>query len=136
VIVVIVAMLAACGGPPPSVTEQAPQTTQPEPQVAHAGTPQIPPVEFGRRPRNTLMTSDNMPFFDTVKYCDVATRKLDKSRYGPAYETCVEDQEATRIVLAQAVDANKFPEADIVRCAKDSRTAYEGLWYCLNGKPY
>ncbi len=134
-VIVILAVLAACGTPK-NKTEQTFPATELKAPVARPATEQIPPVEFGRRPPGTRMTSANMPFFDTVTYCDHATRSVDKIRYGPAYEACVEYQDATRVVLGEAIDANKFDEADIIRCAKASRTAYEGLWYCLNGKPY
>lgn len=132
----ILAMLAACGNTPKSTTEQMFPSTQLKAPAARPAIEQIPPVEFGRRPPNTPMTSDNMPFFDTVTYCDLATRKIDKIKFGPAYEACLEYQDANRVVLSQAIDANKLDEADIIRCAKASRTAYEGLWFCLNGKPY
>ena len=82
------------------------------------------------------MTSHNMPFFDTVSYCEVTTGKTDKTYKGPVYEACVEDQEHTRMVLGEAIDASKYQEPDIIRCAKASHTAYEGLWYCLNGQDY
>ncbi len=82
------------------------------------------------------MTSENMPFFDTVTYCQTTTRKIDRIVKGPAYEACIELQEHTRLVLGEAIDGSKFKEADIVRCAKASRTAYEGLWFCVNGQPF
>ncbi|HEY3848056.1 MAG TPA: hypothetical protein VGL95_13195, partial [Acetobacteraceae bacterium] len=97
-------------------------------------TPQIPPVELGKRPPNTPMTSANMPFFDTVTYCEQTTRKIDRSPKGPAYETCVEDQAHYRIVIGDAVDAGKFKDPFIVHCATASRTAYQGMWYCMNGQ--
>ncbi len=81
------------------------------------------------------MTSDNMPLFDTITYCILSTRKTDTMVKGPAYEACIEHQDHVRIVVASAIDAGKFAEADIIRCAKDSRTAYVGMWYCMNGIP-
>ena len=54
---------------------------------------------------------------------------------GPAYEACIERQDQARIVIAAAIDADKFAEPDIIRCAKESRTAYIGMWYCMNGVP-
>jgi hypothetical protein len=80
------------------------------------------------------MTSENMPFFDTVTYCEQTTRKSDKIPKGPAYEACVEDQAHYRIVISDAVTARQFKEAVIIHCAKASRTAYQGMWYCMNGQ--
>ncbi len=77
-----------------------------------------------------------MPVFDTVKYCEVTEGPADKMYRGPAYEHCVEDQEHLRILLGEAIDANKFKEADIIHCAKASRTAYKAMWYCVNGQRY
>jgi hypothetical protein len=96
--------------------------------------PQIPPVELGRRRPNTRLTSANMPFFDTVTYCEHTTRKIDKIPKGPAYETCVEDQAHYRIVIGQAIDARQFKDTLVTDCAKASRTAYQGMWYCMNGQ--
>ena len=138
VIVLTLTLLSACGGTPKSMTEQTPPVTQMKPPVARSASRQIPPVEFGRRPPNTPMTSNNMPFFDVVTYCELATGNPPESGRPPktrAYEACVQYQDANRIVLGEAIDANRFDEADIIRCAKDSRTAYEGLWFCLNGQP-
>lgn len=128
--------LAACGGP--AKTAKAPPTLRiiAEPVITHPTTPQIPPVEFGKRPPNTRMTSENMPYFDTVTYCQWATDKQEKLRQGPLYEACIGDQDNYRHVIGSAIDAKQFKEADIVRCAKASRTAYEGMWYCLNDQPY
>jgi hypothetical protein len=97
-------------------------------------TPQSPPVEFGKRPPNTPMTSDNMPSFDSVTYCEQTTRKNDKIFKGPAYEACVEDQAHYRIVIGEAVNASKFPETFVTHCASASRTAYQGMWFCMNGQ--
>jgi hypothetical protein len=127
----VVAMLAACHGQPNETPESRTDGKVATPAPAGA---QIVPVEFGRRPPNTRMTSDNMPFFDTVTYCLLTTRKTDTMVKGPAYEACIEDQHQTRIVVGDAIDANTFAEADIIRCAKESRTAYVGMWYCMNGR--
>jgi hypothetical protein len=127
----IVAMLAACGGPQKSPTEESSPDTGATSMIT---TPQIPPVEMGKRPPNTPMTSANMPFFDTVTYCEQTTRKIDKNPKGPAYEACVEDQAHYRIVIGEAVDAGQFKDPLIVHCAKASRTAYQGTWYCMNGQ--
>ncbi len=80
------------------------------------------------------MTSDNMPFFDAVTYCELTTRKTDKVYKGPAYEACVEDQAHYRIIIGDAIDSSQFKEPAIIRCAKASRTAYQGMWYCMNGQ--
>lgn len=80
------------------------------------------------------MTSANMPFFDTVTYCGLATRKVDKIPKGPAYEGCVEDQAHYRIVIGEAIDAHQFRDTLVTHCAKASRTAYQGMWYCMNGQ--
>jgi hypothetical protein len=128
----VVAMLAACHGQPNEMPES--RTDGKVAASAPVGE-EIVPVEFGRRPPNTRMTSDNMPFFDTVTYCLLTTRKTDTMIKGPAYEACIENQDHTRIVVGDAIDANRFAEADIIRCAKESRTAYVGMWYCMNGKP-
>jgi hypothetical protein len=98
--------------------------------------PQIPPVEFGRRPVNARITGENMPFFDTVTYCELTTRKSDTMWRGPVYEQCVEDQAHYKEILAQMIDARKFEDSMIVACAKASRTAYQGMWYCLNGQEF
>lgn len=123
--------LAACGGPPKKTTEQ-----QPRAAGASQAVEDIVPAEFGRRPPNTPMTSDNMPLFDTVTWCLLKTRKTDTKVKGPLYEQCIEHQDHTRIVLAEAIDAGKYKEDEIIRCAKASRTAYEGMWLCLNGQEY
>jgi hypothetical protein len=133
-ILFIVAMLAACGGPQTSPTVQPQTAADTTPVASRITTPQNPPVEFGKRPPNTPMTSNNMPFFDTVTYCELTTRKTDKINKGPAYEACVEDQAHYRIVIGEAINAARFHEADVVRCAKASRTAYQGMWYCMNGQ--
>jgi hypothetical protein len=73
-----------------------------------------------------------MPIYDTVTYCLLATRKSDTKVKGPEYEECIEHQDHTRRVLAETIDTAKFKEPDIIRCAKASRTAYIGEWYCLN----
>ena len=133
-ILFIVAMLAACGGPQKSATKQPPSPADTTPVVSRITTPQIPPVELGNRPPNTPMTRDNMPFFDAVTYCELATGKTDKTYKGPAYEACVEDQAHYRIVIGEAINAAQFLESVVVRCAKASRTAYQGMWYCMNGQ--
>ncbi len=128
---VLVAALVACGAPSKTTTEAQSQATGAAP-AATEPIEYIVPVEFGRRPPGTPMTSDNMPFFDTVTYCILSTRDHDTMVRGPLYEECIEHQDHTRIVLADAIDTAKFKEADIVRCASASRTAYVGMWYCLN----
>ena len=125
----LVVLLAACSGP--SGTQSTPRA-----KAAAAELPQIPPVEFGKRPPGTRITSENMPYFDTVKYCEWATRKKDSAFKGPLYEQCVSDQHNTRQLLGKAIDAKKFTDAKIVHCAKASRTAYHGMWYCLWDQPY
>jgi hypothetical protein len=132
-ILLAVAILAGCGGPPTSPKPPAPPEAATPVASVIAG-PQIPPVEFGKRPPNTAMTRDNMPFFDAVTYCEATTRKTDKIRKGPAYEACVEDQAHYRIVIGDAIDAGQFQEAVVDRCAKASRTAYQGMWFCMNGQ--
>jgi hypothetical protein len=127
----LIAMLAACGGPAKNAAESQPQAVATKPAVE-----EMVPVEFGKRPPNTPMTSDNMPLFDTVTYCILATRKTDTKVMGPEYEECIEHQDHTRRVLAEAIDTAKFQEDDIVGCAKASRTAYVGMWSCLNKEPY
>jgi hypothetical protein len=127
-------LLLGCGGHQKSTTNQpAPPDATPAVTSLITG-PQIPQVEFGKRPPNTPMTSDNMPFFDTVTYCELKTRKIDKIYKGPAYESCVEDQAHYRIVLGEAINASQFKDAQINRCAAASRTAYQGMWFCLNGQ--
>jgi hypothetical protein len=126
IILLLVALLASCGGPANKTTEPQSQAGAPNPVE------EFVPVEFGRRPPNTPMTSDNMPIYDTVTYCLLATRKTDTKAMGPEYEECIEHQDHTRRVLAEAIDTAKFKEPDIIRCAKASRTAYVGEWYCLN----
>jgi hypothetical protein len=128
----VVAMLAACHGQPNETPESR---TDGKVATSAPAAQQIVPVEFGRRSPNSRMTSDNMPFFDTVTYCLLTTRKTDTMFKGPAYEACIENQDDTRIVVGDAIDANRFAETDIIRCAKESRTAYVGMWYCMNGRP-
>jgi len=133
VILLALALLAGCGHEPAPKPQTEASPTQ---SAEHPNTPQVPPVEFGRRKPNTPMTHDTMPLFDTVTYCVWATRGKDKVPKGPVYEQCVEDQGHTKFLLAQSIDAQKFKEADIIRCAKATRTAYQGMWYCLNGQEF
>ena len=135
-ILLLVAVLVACGGPSKTITAPQSQRVGAAPTTTQPSVEYIVPAEFGRRPPNTPMTSANMPLFDTVTYCLLKTRKIDTIVMGPLYEACIEHQDHTRIVLADAIDAAKFKEADIIRCAKASHTAYEGMWYCLNGQAY
>lgn len=128
-ILIISGMLTACaarGGAPP----------KPAREVTIKLPPQIPPVEFGRRPPHTHITSQNMPYFDRVAYCEWATRGHDTMFKGPAYETCIDDQGHYRRIMAQTIDARKFSDDAIVRCAKETRSAYKGMWYCLNGQDF
>ena len=137
VLVVLAALgVAACGGPEKTATARRGPTVIVTPVITHPTTPQIPPVEFGRRPAGTPMTSANMPFFDTVRYCEWSTGKREKLRRGPLYEACIGDQANYRSVIGSAIDARQFKDRDIVRCATASRTAYQGMWYCLNDQPY
>lgn len=80
------------------------------------------------------MTSNTMPFFDTVTYCEQTTRKRDKTYKGPVYEACVEDQAHYRIVIGEAINAGQFKDPVIDHCAQASRTAYQGMWFCMNGQ--
>jgi len=82
------------------------------------------------------MTSANMPFFDIVTYCEVTTRKIDSVPRGPVYENCASNQAHYRSIIGQAIDARQFEADKVVHCAKASRTAYEGMWYCMNDQPY
>lgn len=132
VTLLIVAVLAACGGPAKKPTEPATQAAA----AARPLPPQIPPVEFGKIPPGKPMTSANMPYFDTVKYCEQASRDRDKISRGPHYETCIEDQRHTRLVMGQGIDAKQFKEDVIINCAKATRTAYVGMWYCMNGQDF
>ncbi len=128
----VVLIAAGCHGQPKDETGKP---TDGNAARAAPSEEEIVPVELGRRPPNTRMTSANMPFFDTVTYCLLTTRKTDTKVKGPQYEACIELQDATRRVIGQAIDANEFEEDNIVRCAKASRTAYQGMWFCMNGKP-
>jgi len=130
-ILLAAALLTACGGP----------SRQPAPNASASAeqlptTPQIPPVEFGKRPPGTRITSGNMPYFDTVKYCEWATRGKDTIPKGPLYEQCIADQASTHEILEKAIDGKKFTDAKIVHCAKATRSAYHGMWYCLWDQPY
>lgn len=125
-------MLTACSAKPGTQP-----TPKPQPTVqALPKTPQIPPVEFGKRKPGTRITSGNMPYFDTVKYCEWATRGKDKIFRGPHYEQCIATQRHIRKILGEAIDAKKFTDAKIIHCAKATRTAYHGMWYCLWDQPY
>lgn len=131
-ILLIAAMLAAC-------SSQSGTQPMPKPRSSAEAlptTPQIPPVEFGKRKPGTPITSDNMPFFDTVKYCEWATQGKDTRFKGPLYEQCIDDQSNTQEIMANAIDAKKFTDAKIIHCAKATRTAYHGMWYCLWDQPY
>jgi hypothetical protein len=135
-ILLVVAALAACGGAQKHPTEPSSAAADATVMTSSISGPQVPPVEFGRRPPNTPMTSGNMPFFDAVTYCELTTRKIDKTFKGPAYEACVEDQAHYRIVISEAIDARQFKDSVIDHCAKASRTAYQGMWFCMNGQPF
>lgn len=135
-ILIVVAMLAACGGPQKSTPGQEQPAGGATAVTSMIAGPQIPPVEFGKRAPNAKMTSANMPFFDAVAYCEHATEKSEKVRRGPLYEACVEDQAHYRVVIGDAVDAGQFKEAVVDRCAKASRTAYQGMWYCMNEQAF
>ena len=128
---ILAAILAACKAQPSNPGNETDKA-----KVIIPAPESIVSPEFGKRRPNTRMTSRNMPFFDTVTYCVPATLGTDTMVKGPAYEACIEHQDHTRVEIADAIDANKFDEADIVRCAKGSRTAYVGMWYCMNGRPY
>lgn len=82
------------------------------------------------------MTGADMPFFDTVTYCEVTTRKIDSMPQGPAYESCAGNQAHYRSIIGAAIDAKQFKESKVVQCAKASRSAYEGMWYCMNDQPF
>lgn len=82
------------------------------------------------------MTSANMPFFDVVTYCEITTRKHDTRPRGPLYDNCAMNQLHYRSIIGQAIDAKHFKDAKVVQCAKASRTAYEGMWYCMNDQPF
>ena len=135
-ILLTLALLAACSGS----QENAKKHPAPPPNAIFTESeipgPQVPPVEFGHRPPSAPMTSANMPFFDAVTYCEHATRKADKIFKGPHYEACVEDQAHYRIIIGEAIDARRYAEAVIDRCAKASRTAYQGMWFCMNSQVY
>ncbi|HUN39303.1 MAG TPA: hypothetical protein VMU81_03340 [Acetobacteraceae bacterium] len=135
-VVLAAVALTACGGPEKMAKAPPLPTVIVRPVITHPTTPQIPLVEFGKRPPNTPMTSANMPYFDTVAYCEWSTDKKEKLRRGPLYEACIGDQANYRQVIGSAIDARQFKDSDIVRCAKSSRTAYQGMWYCLNDQPY
>ena len=124
------------GAGKPSAAQTAIDDTGPIKAVSALHGPQLPPVEFGTRPPNTPMTHDNMPYFDTVAYCERTTRRKEKLVRGPLYEDCIADQQVNHDVIADAIDAGKYKEADVVHCAKASRTAYQGMWYCLNQQPF
>jgi hypothetical protein len=98
--------------------------------------PQIPKVEFGKRPKGALMTSNDMPYFDEVTYCEHSTRKQDTMRRGPFYEACVQDQDHYRIIIGDGIDRGQFNDKMVEACATASRTAYQGLWYCMNGQEF
>ena len=134
VVVGLCLLLAGCGGAQQTAQKNAaPASSAP---VSVIKGPQIPPVEFGRRKPGTHITSENMPFFDTVTYCERKTRGTDKIVKGPHYEACIQDQQHTQIIIAQAIDQRKFDDKTIEACAEASRTAYQGMWYCLNGQEF
>ena len=135
ILIVMLMALAACGGSSRSGSQAAAQSGAPLPKSVIPG-PQDPPVELGRRPPNTPMTSGNMPFFDTVAYCERATRKHDTMRKGPLYEQCVEDQAHYRLIIGQGIDAHQFKDNAVTHCAEASRTAYQGAWFCMNGQEF
>jgi hypothetical protein len=136
-ILLIVVLLAGCGGTPrqPAATPQL-HSAGPTAAAGQPATPEIPPVDLGHRPPNTPMTSANMPFFDTVAYCEVTTRKIDSMPKGPAYENCAGNQAHYRSIIGAAIDAKQFKESKVEQCARASRSAYEGMWYCMNDQPF
>lgn len=98
--------------------------------------PQIPPVQLGKRPPGVPITRDNMPYFDIVTYCEYVTRGKETLRRGPLYENCAYDQSHYRSIIGETIAAGTLHDKDIIHCAKATRTAYQGEWYCLNGQPF
>ena len=82
------------------------------------------------------MTRRNMPYFNTGAYCHLRARTAGETARGPAYRDCRDLQRHARLVIGESIDAEKFAEGDIARCAKESHTAYEGMGYCMNGQPF
>jgi hypothetical protein len=124
-------MLVACHAPSGTDEQQrTPAASAPQPveEIVHA--------QFRRRLPNTRMTRRNMPYFNTVTYCRLRTRDTDEAARRSAYADCIELQYHSRLVIGEGIDGKKFAEADIVRCARASHTAYEGMWYCMNGQPF
>jgi len=132
---IVAIMLVACGRQPQTATLATSSGTTASRSTAAAAS-RIPPVELGKRPPGTPMTSANMPFFDIVTYCEVTTRKADITPRGPAYENCAGNQTHYRSIIGEAIDARQFKEPKVVECAKASHAAYEGMWYCMNDQPY
>jgi hypothetical protein len=130
------AVLVSCGGPSKSGGTSSAHVVVNTQTASLLHIPQIPPVQLGKRPAGTPITRRNMPYFDIVIYCEHVTHGKEKLRRGPLYETCAEDQSQYRDIIGETIDAGKFHDGDILRCAKASRTAYEGEWYCLNGEPF
>lgn len=136
IILVAAVMLASCGGPADNAHHASEQTVVNRQTASVLDVPQVPPVLFGKRPPNTPITEANMPYFDVVTYCELKTAKQEKLARGPLYEACAEDQVHYRSIIGETIDARKFQDADIIRCAKATRTAYQGEWYCLNGQEF
>ena len=134
IILSVVAMLVACARPQPR--PEQPQQARAATATSHEPIEFMMPPEIGRRKPNTPFSSDNMPLFDTVTYCLLKTRNTDTKVMGPKYEKCIEDQDHTHSIIGEAIDAGKFPEDNVVRCAKESHTAYEGEWLCMNGQQF
>ena len=129
-------VLAACGGPSKTAKHPSVQIIVNKQTASFLHIPQIPPVELGKRPPGTPITGNDMPYFDIVTYCEHVTRKDEKLRRGPLYETCAEDQAHYRSIIRQTIAAGTLHDDDIIRCAKATRTAYQGEWFCLNGEPF
>lgn len=129
-------LLAACSSSPETGKHVSEQTIVNKQTVSMLHVPQVPKVELGKLPPDGRMTRDNMPYFDIVTYCEMTTDKQEKSTRGPLYESCAEDQMHYHDIIGDTVDAGKTASAEVIRCAKATRTAYQGEWYCLNGQEF
>lgn len=134
--VLVAATAAACSGPTGTGHHPSLQVIVTKQTESMLHIPQIPPVQLGKVPPGTHIRQDDMPYFGVVAYCEHTTRKQEKLPRGPLYETCADDQMNYRSIIGQTINAGKFQDADIIRCAKASRTAYQGEWFCLNGEPF
>ena len=132
----VVAMLAACGGPAETAHKPSEQVIVTKQTVSMLHIPQDPPVELGKIPPAWGDHPSQHAVFRYPRLLPADHAQDRQESKGPAYESCAEDQEAYRSVIGETIDAEKFQNDVIIHCAKATRSAYQGEWYCLNNQEY